>query len=175
MNIKNQIIEDNIEIMKQMKTLLASLTDKEYQDNQYPPYQSGIGKHIRHILDYYNLFLDNYSNKVDYEARMRNLRCEKEIFFSNKTIDDTIEKLKKLANIDIDKTEITINLNEGTENSKEVSDCRTNMKRELQFLSFHAIHHFSMIGNILYEQNKEIPQYFGYAPSTVRYNETLNI
>lgn len=47
----------------------------------------------------------------------------------------------------------------------------TNFKRELWFVTHHAIHHAALIKIIASQFNYDLPTSFGMAPSTILYND----
>ncbi|MEP0552783.1 MAG: hypothetical protein ABJE29_00430, partial [Balneola sp.] len=45
----------------------------------------------------------------------------------------------------------------------------SSIRRELQFLVSHTVHHYALIGLILKTMDVEVPEDFGVAPSTLKH------
>jgi hypothetical protein len=67
LNAAITIANENIAILKQAQHLITDLSDALYTNNQIPPYQSGMGKQIRHLLDFYSALASAAAGKIDYD------------------------------------------------------------------------------------------------------------
>jgi len=73
----NIIIQSSIKTLQKARILLSTLRDDELSNASVAPYYSGIGSHIRHILDFYDCALNiNSENKIDLTNRSRNSDVE---------------------------------------------------------------------------------------------------
>ncbi|HNI43481.1 MAG TPA: hypothetical protein PK230_02230, partial [Chitinophagales bacterium] len=84
------IQQANIAVIEQLITLLAQMTDTTYTQSLILLHQNTIGKHCRHIIEFYQA-LEKVSTTgiVDYDARIRDLRLETDTTF-------TINELQRL-------------------------------------------------------------------------------
>lgn len=127
---------------------------------------SGISRHVRHILDHY-LALKNGLEKghVDYNHRNRDGEVESDMEFANEiisylnnwlaTLEGNVLKLTIESEIDIDEL---IN-----------ASFESNQDRELLNMINHTIHHTAYIKLIANKFDIEFPEQIGIAPSTATY------
>ena len=83
----NIVIQSSIETLKKSKSLLHVLNDEQLSDCSVPPYNSSIGCHVRHIMDFYDCILTK-RNHVDLTHRKRQIdvetNCDVALKYSNK-------------------------------------------------------------------------------------------
>lgn len=153
-------------IVRQAIDLLDGISLGEYQQKLPPHFPSSIGSHMRHIVDHFLALMNGYSaGHVNYNVRHRHNDVEQ---FPNAAIEKFEEislwlnslpeeildhPLKVSTEVDISRTHTT--------------SCMSTLERELVFASSHAIHHYALIRIICSLQNKEVPEFFGYAPATI--------
>lgn len=169
MSKSKSLISMNISFLKQGLELLEKISDEQYVFNDPKLFESGAGKHMRHILDHYESLINGWNNKIDYDARVRNTDVEV-------STEKAIEKIKLLINnltryddseYSIDQ-KVLIRSNEGG----QISDTpwsTSSIKRELQFMVGHTVHHYALIAFILRYQGIKVAPDFGVAPSTLQY------
>ena len=149
--------------------LLNSITDKQYSDKSVAPYNSSIGRHMRHILDIFDCIFDGLPAKqIDLAARKRNTLVEDYTLHGLLYYETILVKLKNLGLSDFDEiVEVKDDLGLG-----EVVANYTVSSALIQAHS-HAIHHFAIIGYIISQLGIELPdEDFGYNPTTPKI-ETL--
>lgn len=89
-------------------------------------------------------------------------------------INDTMAALNELvAGIDDSETGLSVKNDEGEHDQKKDPYSLSTLERELQFLKFHAVHHFAIIAMILRIQGFEPPADFGFTASTLQYLKRL--
>lgn len=169
MQNKLAVVKSNIYFLEQGVSILSTITDDEYSYNNGKYFKSGIGRHFRHIVEHYISLIDGYTEKINYDLRDRDLKLEtnRKLMISElRNIIDSIETFG-LNSALIDK-KIEVKSNEGT---GEVDSPWSNssIRRELQFLVSHTVHHYALIGLILKTMDVEVPEDFGVAPSTLKY------
>lgn len=155
-----QILSQLIDVCKQLK-------NDDYAKPLPILMNNSIGKHIRHIIEFFDLLLESDEKHIlNYDNRNRN-----EIFETDKNT--TIEKLLSL------KKEIN-NLNPNTKIKFEVCyeidgnesvTMPSNIAREIVYNIEHAIHHMAII-KIAIKQvypHIRISKSFGVAYSTLKY------
>lgn len=159
----------NIDLLEQGKRILAEITDEQYVHENEKYYKAGVGKHIRHILDHYNSLLNGWNDKINYDDRDRNtdIEADRKVALRNMEllIDrfNQFEKEQKPIN-----TEVLVKSNAVNEESESPWSSST-VKRELQFLVSHTVHHYALVAFILRSQEVDVPKKFGVAPSTLKY------
>ena len=170
--MKHCLISENISYLQQAAELLRVIDDRLYTNDSNPYFDSGVGKQMRHMLDHYLRLLDGWSGRVDYDARERDPLLESDRRYTLETIDALIGDLRKLAGQDPDfDREMLIKSNEIAGNGEEIWS-KTSLRRELQFLISHTVHHYALIAVILRVQEFSPPESFGVAPATLRYRQS---
>jgi uncharacterized damage-inducible protein DinB len=153
-------------IIRQAIDLLDDISLGEYQKKLPPHFPSSIGSHMRHIVDHFLALMNGVSTGlVDYNVRHRYNdveqfpnaaieRFEQISLWLNSLQDECLDQeLKVSTEIDVSRTHSTT--------------CKSTLERELVFASSHAIHHYALIRIICNMQNKDVPEFFGYAPATI--------
>ena len=162
------LVEENRLYLQQAIDMINSISDTVYAKNNGAGFKSGVGMHIRHIIDFYENFLEGYKDRIDYDSRKRDPKMEVDRLYGMEKIRGMMDALGEITT-----------LAEGCDNHLQVrndaSDLQadpfstSSVERELQFLKFHAVHHYAMIAMILTMQQVEVPEDFGFAPSTLQY------
>lgn len=159
----NIIIQSSIHTLQKSKTLLQVLNDVQLSDSSVPPYNSCIGSHLRHVLDFYDCILVE-GNHVDLTARKRQENVETCCEAALDYFEDLVGKLKKINTQTLTKTVlVTDDLGLGK------VDIEYTFSSLLAQANSHAIHHYAIISYIL--DRLEIPitdESFGYNPTTPR-------
>ena len=156
----NNITQFNIITLNNLIKLISPL-DKIYAQKNIHLNNETIGKHVRHIIDFYLCFINGIKIKfIDYDKRERNKKVENDKEYAIKTISVIINLLKNSYL----NTPITINLNL----SITKSSLNSSIERELMYIVDHAIHHGHIIQ--LFIQNHYPNGYNNiefYSPSTL--------
>lgn len=143
--------------------LLNSITDDQYSQGTTPPYFSSIGSHIRHILDMYQCVFNGLPEKyIDFTHRERNFLHEQSTQAGLEYFESIIRQLKRLSFHDLQKEVIvTDDLGQGKE------EASYSLSAVLFQAHSHAIHHYAIIGFLVYNLGIELPDAdFGYNPTT---------
>jgi len=172
--MQNQLaaLQSNIHFLNQGIELLSSVSDELYTKNNGPYNKSGIGRHFRHIIEHYFSLIDSkYSGLIDYDARERNLRLENDREFMISSLREVVSSLQELSNSPEKLSQtVQIRSNEGVgEDNSPLSE--STIRRELQFLISHTVHHYALIGLILETLGFKPDESFGVAPSTLKYEQ----
>lgn len=158
----------SIQILNQLKELLPQLTDEEYSSSLEIISNNTIGKHVRHILEFYEcLLLCKQNGSVNYDKRLRNLELENFIQTTLLTCDKIIHELSNIEN--------DYSLVLETEYGDQKMIINSSLYRELVYNIEHAIHHFAIINIAIKIQfsHINIPQNFGIAESTIKYQQSI--
>jgi hypothetical protein len=167
-----QIIRDNILFLRQGIDLLGQLSDEMYVKAVAPYAASGVGKHIRHNLDHYETFLAGLpSGSIDYDSRQRDPQVETDRRYAIQKMLSIISRLEALEAKSLDRA-ISVKMNEGEEKAEASSRSQSTIRRELQFLLSHTVHHYALIAIILKIQGFDCNEDFGVAPSTLKYQRS---
>ncbi|CAG8570741.1 11637_t:CDS:2 [Funneliformis caledonium] len=196
-NVEQEIHRVAYKTLQQCIDLLRGLNDdKSYvYESKFIP-NSTIGKHVRHFYEHFQLLLEskplkarrfvsehlNYDDyhyeepkedntklwTVNYDDRSRDIPLE--------TLRHTaIKQLERLQDTILNDsiliplhTPIQINTTVDSEMFMDPIPFQSTYGRELWFCCHHAIHHFALIRVICIEQNIEVPEDFGVAPSTLK-------
>lgn len=165
------LTRDNCDFLKQGIDLLERHSDDSYVKTDSRSFGSGIGSHMRHVLDHYSSFLAGLeTGLVNYDDRARESQVETNRISG---IDRAKSLLKKLRNSRVDPDQavkVIVSANTKDVDAQSVST----FGRELQFLASHTVHHYALIAIASRMQGIDPPGSFGIAPSTLKYMQTAD-
>ena len=164
MDAAKALVKENIGILTQAERLISDLTDELFVDNKIPPFQSGVGKHMRHVLDFYQAFLTAEADQINYDHRNRSVAIETNRMHAVETIRQIINRLESIQDAD---RKVLSNNDDGGHRRPEHAFSKSTVGRELQFLASHTVHHFAIIAVILVQKGYNPPKDFGVAASTL--------
>jgi uncharacterized damage-inducible protein DinB len=167
------LAHDNIRYLDQALELLAQLDDETYRRPYPPMFNSGIGAHLRHVLDHYRSFLDGIaSRRIDYDARARDPRIESDCDHAASIVREIVAGLAAVPDAG---TSLLVKM-DSDERAEPVADWqRSSVGRELQFLVSHTVHHYALIAVLLRLHGIAPEEEFGCAPSTLRYQRDQSL
>lgn len=162
-----QLQKISVDILGQIVAVCKQLTDDDFRKPLNVLSNNSIGKHIRHIIEFYDLMMiGNESGAINYDNRNHD-----KILEENRVL--AIEKLNALGIEILDFKEdqplqMTANYNIEEDNPVAIT---TTLYRELQYNIEHAVHHMAIIKIALLNEfpGIEIAQGFGIAYSTIKY------
>jgi 1,6-anhydro-N-acetylmuramate kinase len=161
------LAEDNIRSLAQAADWLGTVEDDTYADASERCFHFGIGNHVRHLLEHYELFLDQWpSGRVDYDRRPRNPRYDRDRLFAVGRIAEIAEDLRGIP-FSAAERRVTVRIDGG--GNPDTDWCHSTVKRELQFLQTHDVHHFALIAFIVRLGGGDAPEDFGVDPSRLRH------
>jgi len=164
----NTLIEANVNCLEQGICLLESLSDEIYSSKCREVFGSSIGEHFRHNIDHYLAFREGFARgRIDYDARERNISLQDNSSEARHLMADLVSFLRAIEQEDLEK-QLEIRMDDGGDSTWS----RTSLRRELQFLLSHTIHHYALIVSIANRREPTcFPDGFGVAPSTLHYRE----
>lgn len=163
------LIETNIALLEQGLELLESLTDSTYSQRLPVLFSNRIGAQMRHILEFYECFFDGLtSRRIDYDARRRDASVEEMRSAATHRIKALLERFESDSLVKVDRS-IQVRMEDAPARWGNHALVASSTTRELQALTSHTIHHYALIAMALRTLNIEVPQGFGVAPSTLRY------
>lgn len=154
--------EVNKDTLLSLKCVVEQLSKEDYMKPLKELSNSSLGKHVRHILDFYNnLLTSGHLEVVNYDNRNRGSDIETNKLSAIETIDWIIAQLNELP------LKRRIRLEQLFNNEQVYID--STLARELLYNLEHAIHHMALIrvGINLHFDYVVYSQNFGVAYSTL--------
>lgn len=160
------------DILMQLADMIGQLTDADYDLSLGVLSGNTIGKHVRHILEFYELLVNSAeTGQLNYDRRQRDLKLEV----------DTDEALRRIGSLD--RAIHRLNLNQPLHLEADWAASRlsvagagtiqipSSFARELLYNVEHAIHHMALIQVAVVSDFPavELPPHFGVAYSTVQH------
>ena len=165
------LIRDNCDFLQQGIDLLERHSQESYTQSDPATFGSGVGPHMRHVLDHYSSFISGAaSGVINYDDRARDTQVERSL---NACIQRAKELLESLRSLSIDteaRVEVIVSAN--TFGGHDLSE--STFARELQFLASHTVHHYALIAIASRMQGIMPDKQFGIAPSTLKYLQTVD-
>lgn len=164
------MLEKAIEFkLRELQELLILLDHLEYTSSDPALENASLGQHFRHIIELFECLVQGYdTGKVDYDKRNRALILENDRHAAISKLEEIIFKIGRP-----DKAmELT-----ALADAQNSMTMLTNYRRELLYNLEHLIHHEAIMKAGLKKcPNIRLPEFFGYAPSTIKYlrNQTVN-
>ncbi|MFT5144271.1 MAG: putative damage-inducible protein DinB [Rhodothermales bacterium] len=163
------LVEHNITFLQQAVELVESLDDAAYTERRPPLFPSGIGDHLRHTIEHYQCFSAGLSTgRIDYDNRQRDESISSSPSHAVAIIEGVIDELGDVPDSD---SRITVRLDSSSDEGDDDPWSESTVRRELQFLQAHTVHHYALIAFILRLQGTEPSARFGVAPSTLRHRK----
>lgn len=159
MQIK-QTIHQNLH---QLAQILHQLSDKDYTQPLEILNGQTIGKHVRHIVEFYQCLVES-DLTISYDERKRNILLETSTDYAISIIELIINKIDNLAFNQVVILKQLVN--------DEIFHVNTTIGRELIYCIDHNIHHLAII-KIALDANFPtiiLPKDFGIAYSTIKFN-----
>ncbi|MCE9596617.1 MAG: DinB family protein [Spirochaetia bacterium] len=160
--MSSQAFDNNVRLLQEGLDLLGTLNQSAY--SMKSPLGASVGNHVRHIVDFYLSFLKTLpSGKFDYDSRSRDSEVEQNLDVAMQRISTILERLTS-THLDLDAECLC-----KTEASQPPEFSKSTIKRELQHLHAHTIHHYALISYVLSVHGVTVPHGFGVAPSTLAF------
>lgn len=162
-----EAVEGNLIVLQQAVALLRQMDDSTFAEGGAAPGVSPIGVHFRHVLDHYSAFFTGLAaGAIDYDARHRQVPLETDRALAIAAALGYMGDLARLsAELGSRPVRVTVRSVAGSDGAPDWSD--SSLKRELQFLVSHTVHHFALIRELLRRAGCEADEEFGVAPSTI--------
>ncbi|MFM9944104.1 MAG: DinB family protein [Bacteroidia bacterium] len=151
-------------LLEELNYVINQLTNSDYSKPLHLLSGSTVGQHTRHILEFYQCFIEgNSAKEIDYDLRKRNIAIETDTDFASNLIDKINESIDQTTD-----SNIILKFNNGD----ECQFISSSIERELVYNIEHAIHHMAIIKIAIISNfsNVILPPNFGVAPSTVKYH-----
>lgn len=131
---------------------------------------STIGQHTRHFIEFFQCLLDQSADgTICYDKRKREKSIEEDPGVAAQQIIEIMLELQHHSWREMGAIEADYGLEEPV--TVQIS---TSLERELMYNIEHTIHHLALIkvGLKLVFPDLELPDHFGVAPSTVKFQQT---
>lgn len=156
-------------LLNQLGEVLIQLTDVQYQQQLPVLNKATIGQHVRHTLEFFICLIDaRNDSKLNYDNRNHDAFIEEETKLAQTVIHSIQEFLQK----DAGDRPLVLEANYDIDREENV-EIPSTFCRELAYNIEHAIHHMALIKigvkNVFPEV--KLPDHFGVASSTVRYQK----
>ena len=162
-----QLQQISVDILKQLIAVSDQLQDEEFRQPLNILSQNSIGKHIRHIIEFYDLMMvGNISGAVDYDKRSHDKVLEENRVMAIEKMNALVQEIEAIK---ADKA-IKMTANYSLDEYAPV-EIDTTLYRELQYNVEHAVHHMAIIKIALINSFEavKLPSSFGIAHSTIKY------
>lgn len=165
MDIRNHTIK----IIHEVGNLVEQLSDEQYTNPLEVLAHQAIGKHVRHIVEFYQCLLNGLTNNhIDYDKRERNILLETERVYTCAAIKKIAHHITLLSDAPL---LLTMTYGDGT------YSVTTSVYRELAYNIEHSIHHLAIIkiGITSHYPQITLPPNVGVAHSTIIHQQQLSV
>lgn len=157
--------EANVRVLRQGVDLLAKLDDALFR--------TAVGPQLRHCLDFYGSFLRGLAERrVDYDARERDPLVESSRRIARCRYEEVIAALEAIP-AEASGAALAVRSEADTLPAGEDAWCPSSVRRELQFLLSHTVHHHALVKEMLASRGRAVDRAFGVAPSTLEHRGRL--
>jgi len=165
------LLEANLALLEQGRQLLLSLEEETYSQRLHLLFSNRIGAQMRHILEFYECFLDGLpAGHIDYDARRRDERAETSRAAALEKMESLIGRLGPTTMHGADRL-LWVRMEDAPAEPGDSALLTSSVNRELQALMSHTVHHYALIAIALRAQGHVVRADFGVAPSTLRYQQ----
>ncbi|PXY01038.1 hypothetical protein DF185_10305 [Marinifilum breve] len=170
--MQNQILLANREILSQLIHLCENITPSQYCKELSLLSQNTIGKHMRHIIEFYDILIDAYNeNKpISYDNRVHCNETETSLDLASQRL----RKASEWVESGYPAKELILVVSYDSEGKNSIS-IPSSIERELVYNIEHAIHHMAIIRIAIEKEFPDVKLHknFGIAYSTIRYRDDL--
>lgn len=160
------LIRANAALLRQGSELFSRHDDASFGRACPETFGSSIGAHARHVLDHYLCYLRGIeSGVVDYDDRRRGGKVETSCAAAIEAFAEAREGLGSYAGLE----DASVDVRSSTALDRGETVSRSSLRRELQFLVSHTVHHYALVAIASRMQGVPPPEGFGVAPSTLKY------
>ena len=153
-------------VLSQLADLLDCLEPQQYNQALEILFGSSIGKHFRHIVEFYQCLLDGLEQQtVNYDDRKRNPLIENDLYYSRQLLQQLIQQIQAQTE------DIPLQLIVCYESSGAEYQLQSGFFRELAYNIEHTVHHMDIIKVSVHQAFQEIQLQpdVGIAYSTIQY------
>ena len=151
--------------LEDIATIVGALSEETYRARPLPGASGSIGAHVRHCLDHVSALVSaDRSSDLSYDCRERGTAVETDPAAALRCIQ--ILRIKVAVGRWSTWADDPIVVSSTISRSGAVATGMSTLARELAFVLNHTTHHQATIALLASLQGYDIPDGFGYAPST---------
>lgn len=157
------------EILQQVYELTKQLSNAEYSAELELLNGNSIGKHVRHIVEFFDLLIQGSSiGLINYDKRKHTPLYEADAIITLGKIKELMDEVEKLSHNEEVLLEVSY-----AKTDEETVKIKSSVERELAYNIEHAIHHMAIIKIAVQTvfPNIRLAENFGVAYSTVRFQK----
>jgi uncharacterized damage-inducible protein DinB len=159
---RTRLVAVNVDLLRQAHRLLGRIDDAAYVQIVPRAPSLRIGGHLRHVLEFYECFLDGVETAfIDYERRRRDQAVETFRPAAMQRLMTIVQRMETAA-LPHGDTIVWVR-------AEGEAALMSSVSRELQALSSHTVHHYALIGAALQLLGVVLEPGFGVAASTLRH------
>ncbi len=162
-------------ILDELRTVLSGLDSERYAAKMGALFgNSSIGAHVRHVLNHARALVDGAaSGTIDYDHRVRGTAIETDPAAALRELEYLINSTRLLAGHDAgEQVGEQVGVAIMPTRDGESVTLTSSLARELAFVLSHSIHHNATICGMAVAAGHDVPEGFGYAPSTLAHAAT---
>lgn len=162
--------QEAIKQLLSVQSILSQIKDEDYNATLTTLKGASIGKHIRHIVEFYEcLLFNNVDNTVNYDTRKRNLLLEENVKYTEDFITEIVDALIKIEN----NSRVLLIAKYQDQNITMESS----IYREITYNIEHTVHHLAIISIAIpiHFNYIDLSENFGYADSTIQYLKSQQV
>lgn len=164
------VTRQNIAVIDRAGDLLASIGSQDYARRLDLIYGASCGDHYRHIIQHYLAFFAGLSaDEIDYDLRDRAAEMAHDRDAALSALGEIRRQLLVL-----NASDEPIRVRQNYDPTMPGEPVTSGIRRELQFLLSHTVHHFALIGIAAKALGVILPDGFALAPSTAYYLARLS-
>ena len=159
------IREQTTKVLNQVLELIKQLDTEQYSQLLPVLTDNSVGKHIRHIAEFYQCLLNGLSaGSIDYDKRERNILLETDIDYTCEAIKKIIHRIEIIQD-----NKLQLNVSYGD----SFSVVETSVFRELTYNIEHTIHHLAIVKIGITTSFPEVIllENIGVSHSTIKFQE----
>jgi hypothetical protein len=162
--MRHQTLQPLLDVLHQMRTMIARLDDSDYAMPAPGRTTGGIGGHVRHCLDHVSALLVGARNGLcAYDRRRRGTEVETS---RTAAIDAITEAMIGVLHLDAATLESEVFVETQLDPARAMVITRSSVCREVAFLVSHTIHHNAIVAQMLQARGIEVAPRFGVSPAT---------
>jgi hypothetical protein len=167
---RSSLISAAEDVLNQGLALLYSIEEDSYSRKEDGPWGASVGAHYRHVLDHFLCFIEGlWDYQINYDHRSRNQDIETSVEVARFTTRELLRAIKAIP-ADVLHHDCAVTYSVGYGDCNTQSACST-VARELMFSVGHAIHHYAIVKLLCSLRAVTLPDEFGMAPSTLKYQQ----
>jgi uncharacterized damage-inducible protein DinB len=170
----SNLLACNVHTLAVASDMIRQLPTEKYNHVERPYFESCLGKHMRHILDHYLCFIrDLDSGVINYEKRQRDTQTETNKECALSVIDNISRFFETALREGLSDSSLSVLLCNDV-SLPEGEATQSSVRRELQFLHGHSVHHYALIATMLRFYGISTDRDLGVAPSTLLHEQEVH-